>query len=185
MNDSISAVHSPVLDRFLRYVRYDTQSDESSTTFPSTEKQLVLLGDLVFCGSSDSQWRSFEQLCRPIVEAGMPILPVLGNHEYWWTRSRALDRFFSRDGLDILCTIPIELTQAVLGAQVKVNTIRGAKVKLTIPPGTQPGRGFRIKGQGLEKNGQTGDQVVTVKVHIPEKLTTEQEAMFRKISESK
>src|SRR5262245_51003898 len=36
-----------VLDRFLRYVRYDTQSDERSTTYPSTEKQLVLLRDLV------------------------------------------------------------------------------------------------------------------------------------------
>src|ERR1700738_4732583 len=35
-----------VLDRFLRYVRYDTQSDEQSTTYPSTEKQLVLLRDL-------------------------------------------------------------------------------------------------------------------------------------------
>src|SRR5436305_958974 len=35
-----------VLDRFLRYVRYDTQSDETSTTYPSTEKQLVLLRDL-------------------------------------------------------------------------------------------------------------------------------------------
>ena len=35
-----------VLDRFLRYVRYDTQSDESSSTYPSTDKQLVLLRDL-------------------------------------------------------------------------------------------------------------------------------------------
>ena len=36
-----------VLDRFLRYVRYDTQSNEQSTTYPSTDKQLVLLRDLV------------------------------------------------------------------------------------------------------------------------------------------
>jgi len=39
-------MESPVLERFLRYVRYDTQSDDSSTTFPSTAKQLVLLRDL-------------------------------------------------------------------------------------------------------------------------------------------
>jgi tripeptide aminopeptidase len=39
-------MESPVLERFLRYVRYDTQSDEGSTTFPSTDKQLVLLRDL-------------------------------------------------------------------------------------------------------------------------------------------
>ncbi len=43
---SVPDMNSPVLERFLRYVRYDTQSDESSTTFPSTEKQLVLLRDL-------------------------------------------------------------------------------------------------------------------------------------------
>jgi molecular chaperone DnaJ len=89
------------------------------------------------------------------------------------------DRFFSRDGLDIHCEIPISLSQAVLGATVQVKTVRGAKVRLRIPAGTQPGRKFRIKGQGLEKGGQTGDQVVSVRVRIPEKLTAEQKEAIR------
>lgn len=93
------------------------------------------------------------------------------------------DRFFSRDGLDILCEIPVSLTQALLGSTVQVKTVNGTKVKLKIPPGTQPGRKFRIRGQGVDKNGQKGDQVVAVKVKIPEKLTPEQEEAFREFNE--
>ncbi|MCA9764323.1 MAG: J domain-containing protein [Gemmatimonadetes bacterium] len=95
------------------------------------------------------------------------------------------DRFFSRDGLDILCTIPIALSQAVLGTTVQVKTIGGSKVKLRIPAGTQPGKKFRVRGQGLTKGGQTGDQIVTVNVKIPEKLTPEQEKAFREFAESR
>ncbi len=90
------------------------------------------------------------------------------------------DRFFTRDGLDILCEVPISLSQALLGATVQVRSIRGAKVRLKIPAGTQPGRKFRIKGQGLEKGGHTGDQVVTVQVKIPEKLSEEQKEAIEK-----
>ena len=93
------------------------------------------------------------------------------------------DRFFSRDGLDIKCEIPVSLTQALLGATVQVKTVNGTKVKLRIPAGTQPGRKFRIKGQGVEKSGQRGDQMVTVNVKIPEQLTPEQEAAYREFSE--
>lgn len=89
------------------------------------------------------------------------------------------DRFFARDGLDIRCEIPVTLEQAVLGATLTVRTVHGSKVKLRIPAGTQPGKVFRVRGQGLEKQGQKGDQLVTVKVTIPEKLTPEQEAAFR------
>ena len=93
------------------------------------------------------------------------------------------DRFFSRDGLDILCEVPISLTQALLGTTVQVKTVNGTKVKLRLPAGTQPGRKFRVRGQGVEKSGQKGDQVVTVRVKIPEKLSPDQEAAFREFSE--
>lgn len=89
------------------------------------------------------------------------------------------DRFFSRDGLNIRCEVPVTLAQAVLGATIQVNTIHGSKVKLRIPAGTQPGKVFRVRGQGLEKQGQKGDQLVTMKVKIPEKLSPEQEAAFK------
>jgi molecular chaperone DnaJ len=92
------------------------------------------------------------------------------------------DRFFARNGLDILCEVPVTLSQALMGAAIQVKTVSGAKVKLRIPAGTQPGRKFRIKGQGLEKNGQKGDQIVTVKVKLPEKLTPEQEAALKEFA---
>ena len=70
------------------------------------------------------------------------------------------DRFFRREGLDIVCEVPINLAQATLGTRLRVRTLDGKKVLLRIPPGTQPGRKFRIKGQGIEKNGRRGDQLV-------------------------
>jgi molecular chaperone DnaJ len=94
------------------------------------------------------------------------------------------DRFFRRDGLDVHCTVPINLAQAMLGTRIKVGTLEGRKVVLKIPAGTQPGRKFRIKGQGIEKNNARGDQVVEVTVTLPEKLSAEQEAALKQFADS-
>jgi molecular chaperone DnaJ len=94
------------------------------------------------------------------------------------------DRFFRREGLDIVADVPINLAQAVLGSRIRVRTLDGKKVLLRIPPGTQPGRKFRIKGQGIEKNGRRGDQLVGVLVTVPDKLTPEQEELMKKFAES-
>ncbi|MBA2628157.1 MAG: molecular chaperone DnaJ, partial [Gemmatimonadales bacterium] len=96
----------------------------------------------------------------------------------------APDRFFQRDGLDIVCEVPINLAQAVLGTRLRVRTLDGKKVVLKVPAGTQPGRKFRIKGQGLEKNGRKGDQLVGVQVTLPEKLSPEQEELMKKLADS-
>jgi molecular chaperone DnaJ len=90
------------------------------------------------------------------------------------------DRFFTRHGLDLECEIPLNLAQAMLGTQVRVRTVEGKKILLRIPPGTQPGRKLRIKGQGVAKGNQRGDQLVTIKVQLPEKLTPEQEEALKK-----
>jgi molecular chaperone DnaJ len=94
------------------------------------------------------------------------------------------DRFFQRDGLDIICEVPINLAQAVLGTRIRVRTLDGKKVVLRIPPGTQPGRKFRVKGLGIEKNGVRGDQLVQVNVTLPDKLTPEQEELLKKFADS-
>lgn len=94
------------------------------------------------------------------------------------------ERFFRRDGLDLMCEIPLNVAQAILGTRMSVRTIDGKKVVLKVPPGTQPGQKFRIKGEGVEKNGRKGDQIVAVKVTVPEKLTPEQEALIRKFAET-
>jgi molecular chaperone DnaJ len=89
------------------------------------------------------------------------------------------DRFFRRDGLDVHCTVPINVAQAMLGSKIRVRTVDGKKVALRIPPGTQSGTRFRIPGQGVEKAGHRGDQYVQVKVAVPESLSEEQESMVR------
>jgi molecular chaperone DnaJ len=94
------------------------------------------------------------------------------------------DRFLTREGQDILCAVPINLAQAVFGTRVKVRTVDGRRVVLRVPPGTQPGRRFRIRGQGIERNGQRGDQLVEVQVRIPEELTPEQEALMKQFAET-
>jgi molecular chaperone DnaJ len=93
------------------------------------------------------------------------------------------DRFFRREGLDIICEVPINLAQAIFGTRLRVRTLDGKKVVLRIPPGTQPGRKFRIKGLGIEKGGRRGDQLVAIQVQIPEKLTPEAEDLMRKFAE--
>jgi molecular chaperone DnaJ len=93
------------------------------------------------------------------------------------------DRFFRRDGLDLLCDVPINLAQAIFGSRLRVRTLDGKKVVLKIPAGTQAGRKFRIKGLGIEKGGRKGDQLVQVQVQIPEKLTPEQEELLKKYAE--
>ena len=92
------------------------------------------------------------------------------------------DRFFRRDGLDLISEIPINVAQAVLGTRIRVRTIDGKKVVLRIPPGTQPGRRFRIKGQGVEKNGRRGDQLVQVDVIVPENLSPEQQELMKQFA---
>jgi len=94
------------------------------------------------------------------------------------------DRFFTRDGNDVLCTIPINFAQAALGTRVKVRTLDGRHVVLKVPAGTQPGRRFRIKAQGIEKGGTRGDQIVEVTVEIPAKLTAEQEASLKAFADA-
>ena len=94
------------------------------------------------------------------------------------------DRFFRREGLDIVCEVPINMVQAALGTRLRVRTLDGKKVMLRIPPGTQPGRKFRIKGQGIEKNGRRGDQLVAVQVTIPSELTPEQQELLKKFADS-
>ena len=94
------------------------------------------------------------------------------------------DRFFHRDGLDLLCEVPVNLAQALLGTRLRVRTLDGKKIVLKVPAGTQPGRKFRIKGQGLERAGRRGDQIVSVRVELPEKLTPEQEALAKSLAEA-
>lgn len=79
---------------------------------------------------------------------------------------------FQRDGLDIMCEVPISFGIAALGGIVEVPTISG-KAKLKIPEGTQNGTILRMKGKGIPslRGGKRGDQHIKIFVEIPQKLT--------------
>jgi molecular chaperone DnaJ len=93
--------------------------------------------------------------------------------------------FFVRDGDNILYELPIDFAQAALGFEVEVPTLEGM-TSLKIPAGSQTGTVFRLKGQGishLNRSGR-GDQLVTVFVVIPEKLTEQQRKLFRELADA-
>jgi molecular chaperone DnaJ len=94
------------------------------------------------------------------------------------------DRFYRREGLDLIAPVPINIAQATLGSRVSVKTLNGTKVAIRIPPGTASGKRFRVRGQGIEKDGGRGDLIVQIEVAVPEKLTPEQEEAMRAFAEA-
>jgi molecular chaperone DnaJ len=94
------------------------------------------------------------------------------------------DKFYQRDGLDIIATVPINIAQATLGSKISVKTIDGKKVLIRIPPGTASGKRFRVRGQGIQKAEKSGDLIVEARVETPEKLSEEQERMMREFAEA-
>ncbi|MEC8512547.1 MAG: molecular chaperone DnaJ [Planctomycetota bacterium] len=93
-------------------------------------------------------------------------------------------RAFQRSGPDVLTEVPFSFAQLALGDKVEIPTLRG-KVEMTVPAGTQSGKVFRLRGQGLprlEGRGK-GDQLVRVFCEIPNKLTDRQEEILREFQE--
>lgn len=90
---------------------------------------------------------------------------------------------FQRDGTDLLLDYPVNMVQAALGDEVNVPTLDG-DVKLTIPPGTQHGRTFRIKEKGVPqlRHSGRGDLIVTVQVAVPTDLNEKQKALLRELA---
>jgi molecular chaperone DnaJ len=94
------------------------------------------------------------------------------------------DRFFKREGLDVIAPVPINIAQATLGSRISVKTLDGKRVAIKIPPGTSNGKRFRVRGQGIEKDGAKGDLIVQVDVQVPEKLTEDQERAMKEFAEA-
>ena len=94
------------------------------------------------------------------------------------------DKFYRRDGLDVIATVPLNIAQATLGTKISVKTLDGKKVALKIPPGTPSGKRFRVRGQGIQKGETKGDLIVEVSIQVPEKLSEEQERMMKEFAES-
>jgi molecular chaperone DnaJ len=97
--------------------------------------------------------------------------------------------YFKRRDSDVILDVGINVAQAALGDRVTVPTIDG-DVELTIPPGTQTGKVFRLRGKGvprLRTDGSSsgrGDELVYVQVEVPNVLSDEQRALFEQLAET-
>ena len=80
--------------------------------------------------------------------------------------------YFRRDGLDVYLEVPISLYESLLGTKVSVPTLDGP-VTLNVPPGTGGTAKMRIKGRGIERAGERGDQFVQIRVQVPKTLDDE------------
>ena len=96
---------------------------------------------------------------------------------------------FIRQESDIIYNLLLDMPTAVLGGQVQIPTLSG-DVKITITPGTQPGKVLRMRGKGLPRIDQygrrygEGDLLINVGVYIPEKLNKEERALIEKLQDS-
>jgi curved DNA-binding protein len=92
---------------------------------------------------------------------------------------------FERVGDDVYTELPVDLYTAILGGEATVPTFKG-RIKLRIPPETQTGRTFRLKGQGmprLKQSDERGDLYAKVMVQLPQNLTPEEIALFEELAD--
>lgn len=91
---------------------------------------------------------------------------------------------FRRDGDTVFVELPISMVQAALGARVQVPTLDGPE-PLHIPEGTQPGATFTLRGKGIPRLGRSGrgDQVVTIRVEIPSKLSARERELLQELAQ--
>jgi molecular chaperone DnaJ len=92
---------------------------------------------------------------------------------------------FGRRGSDLTLRLPVTITEAALGAEVKVPTLDDATVTLRLPPGTPTGKTLRVAGRGVPRpGGGVGDLLVTVEVLVPRNLSGEQRDALEKLAAS-
>lgn len=99
---------------------------------------------------------------------------------------------FERDGLDLLCTVPVAMTTAALGGEMEAPCLLGgencngeSRIKVKVPEGAQPGQTVRLRGKGMPslRNRQRGDLIVQLEVETPTRLTARQKALMREFAE--
>ena len=93
---------------------------------------------------------------------------------------------FERDENDVYLTLPITITEAVLGCKKDVPTLNGT-VKLSIPAGSKTNDKHRLKGKGIAdpQTGRKGDMYVIIDIHIPKKISRDQKKLFEALSKTK
>jgi molecular chaperone DnaJ len=92
---------------------------------------------------------------------------------------------FERHGNDIISVVDISYPLICLGGEIEIMTIYGSKAKMKIPPGTENGQVFRLKGNGIPYLGSygKGDQLVKINISVPKKLTPRQKELLKEFAQ--
>jgi molecular chaperone DnaJ len=95
-------------------------------------------------------------------------------------------RFFQRDGANLHCRAPISMVTAALGGNIDVPVVDGTRARVTVPPGTQSGHQFRLRGKGMSvlRSASRGDLYIEVVVETPMNLTKKQQELLRQFEEA-
>ena len=90
---------------------------------------------------------------------------------------------FKREGVHLLCQVPVSYTQAALGSKIEIPLLEG-KTNVELSPGTQPGEVIRLRGKGMPdpRGGRTGDLHLEIQLVVPKKLDAEHEAVLRQLA---
>ncbi len=94
--------------------------------------------------------------------------------------------FFQREGGTVYCRVPISITSAALGKDVDIPTIEGTRARIAIPPGTQTGRQFRLRGKGMKevRGSRRGDMIIETVVETPVNLNSRQKELLKELDEA-
>ena len=92
---------------------------------------------------------------------------------------------FQRDGANVFCRVPLRMSLAALGGDVEVPSIDGSRARVKIPPGTQTGEQFRLRGKGFSvlRSTARGDMFIQVAVETPQHLTKKQRELMEQFEE--
>jgi molecular chaperone DnaJ len=94
--------------------------------------------------------------------------------------------YFERDGSDVYCVIPISITQAALGAELDISNVMDKKIRLKIPSGTQEGKIFRLRGEGMPLFNDAhhrGDMYIKIMIQVPTRLSGRAKSLLKEIAD--
>ena len=91
---------------------------------------------------------------------------------------------YTRDGDNLLMTLPVTFDEAALGADIAVPTLQGEEVKVRLAPGTNSGKVLRLKGRGVTRNHASGDLLITIEVTVPQRLDAKAKKALEEFAEA-
>jgi molecular chaperone DnaJ len=100
--------------------------------------------------------------------------------DFYLTVSIRPHPLFQRDGSTVYLRVPVEMTRAALGGEIEVPVIDGSRAKVKIPPGTQHGDQFRLRGKGFSilRSTARGDMIIQIAIEVPRHLTPRQRELL-------